>query len=160
MNAGNNFNQELDFKVWDDYIRGLHDKMEEIGNTAQEMFYNSGQINIVCSNLLVFYSKNSSYLAPEKKLKERIRKVYELIHSSVYVGAANIKLSGKPSPYFDTTKNNAIFELLDIIEEINKDLADGELNPKPKIVKPKESELEMDPEKKAELQAMEILMDN
>jgi len=153
------YNSELAFKRWDDYIIHLHNKLEEIGGEAEQMFYISGKVNKVCTMLMVLYSRNSSYIT-NNKIKSDLVKIYENIHSKSYLDGANLIKRGKKSPYFEKTRNDSIIKLLNIIEIINIDLSNGELNPKPIQKKKKLSEIEQDPEKKLELEAMEFVSDS
>ena len=125
----------LEYRRWDDYIKSLHSKLDDISDEMENMFYQSGVINTVCSKLLVLCSKYKAYIKDQQKIVIKLKKIYGGLHDKDYVQYIDKPLRSNPNAkLYENRKSAAINDLMLLFQEINDSLSENELNPKAKEI--------------------------
>ena len=155
-----NENRVLEYRRWDDYIKSLHFKLDDISNDMELMFYDPLRINAVCSKMLVLISKNKSYMPDFIVLYSKLIKIYDGLHDkdySEYIKNGITKTNNKQ--VYDKRKAQAILDIMKMFEKINENLSENELNPKPLVKveqwwKAKLNDPEVSDDEKLEIKAL------
>lgn len=135
----NSENRVLEYRRWDDFIKSLHEKLDDISADMEFMFIDPLKLNVVSYKFLVLVAKHKTYIISDedekKDIYSRILKIYHALNKEDYrTYIKNNQTKNVNKALFDKRTADARLDLLELWSEINDSLAQNELNPKPLVI--------------------------